>query len=98
MNEVKEFVKKPVTIKAMQFRPSDPDWDWNALTKFFGSRSGDGNWQSMGYRIMIVTLEGNMYANEGDWIIKGVAGEFYPCNPFIFEQTYSEKEKSGKTV
>ena len=36
----------------------------------------------------IETLEGIMTANVNDWIIKGVAGEFYPCKPDIFEQTY----------
>jgi hypothetical protein len=40
----------------------------------------------------IRTLEGDMRANEGDWIIKGVNGEFYPCNPDIFEKTYEPVE------
>lgn len=39
-------------------------------------------------RIEIMTLEGIMTARLGDWIIKGVAGEFYPCKPDIFEMTY----------
>ena len=39
---------------------------------------------------MINTLEGLMMANVGDYIIKGVQGEFYPCKPDIFEQTYEE--------
>ena len=39
-------------------------------------------------RIEIDTLEGTMTAHIGDWIIQGVAGEFYPCKPAIFEQTY----------
>ncbi|TIH27053.1 hypothetical protein D4765_18780 [Subtercola vilae] len=38
--------------------------------------------------IAITTLEGTMAASIGDYIIKGVAGEFYPCKPEIFEQTY----------
>ena len=36
----------------------------------------------------IPTLEGTMRADVGDWIIKGVAGEFYPCKPAVFEATY----------
>ena len=36
----------------------------------------------------VVTLEGTMVASCGDWIIKGVKGEFYPCKPDIFEATY----------
>lgn len=38
--------------------------------------------------IKIKTLEGVMQANFGDWIIKGVQGEYYPCKPDIFEKTY----------
>lgn len=38
--------------------------------------------------VVIKTLEGSMLATPGDWIIKGVAGEFYPCKPEIFTQTY----------
>lgn len=40
--------------------------------------------------LMIRTLEGDMRATYGDYVIRGVAGEFYPCKPDIFEQTYEE--------
>ena len=40
--------------------------------------------------IVIETLEGDMTADFGDWIIKGVQGEFYPCKPEIFEKTYEK--------
>lgn len=40
----------------------------------------------------IVTLEGTMKASFGDWIIKGIKGEFYPCKPDIFEATYEAVE------
>ena len=39
-------------------------------------------------RMIIATLEGLHWVNLGDWIIKGVQGEFYPCKPDIFEATY----------
>lgn len=42
----------------------------------------------------IHTLEGAMLVNKGDWIIKGVAGEFYPCKPDIFEATYEVVKES----
>lgn len=42
--------------------------------------------------LVIHTLEGDMTAQEGDWIIKGVKGEFYPCKPDIFEATYDPAE------
>lgn len=44
--------------------------------------------------IQIETLEGMMKANFGDYIIKGVQGEFYPCKPDIFEQTYEKVEEN----
>ena len=40
--------------------------------------------------MIIHTLEGDMKANEGDWIITGVNGEQYPCKPDIFEKTYEQ--------
>jgi hypothetical protein len=40
--------------------------------------------------VVIETLEGNMLASKGDYIIKGVKGEFYPCKPDIFELTYEK--------
>ena len=43
--------------------------------------------------LKIFTLEGTMNANIGDWIIKGVKGEFYPCKPDIFEETYEKVEE-----
>jgi len=51
-----------------------------AVEEFPGQPAKIGLW--------IPTLEGLMVATEGDWIIKGVSGEFYPCKPDIFEQTY----------
>ena len=42
--------------------------------------------------LLIGTLEGTMAAAPGDWVIKGVAGEFYPCKPDIFEATYEPVE------
>lgn len=85
-----KFRKKPVEIEAIQFTPENEHWDWNTLTEFFGSNSGSpaGTWRSGGNKIYIYTLEGTMEAYQGDWIIKGVEGEFYPCKNSIFEQTY----------
>ena len=42
---------------------------------------------------IIRTLEGDMVANAGDWIVRGVKGEYYPCKPEIFEKTYEEVGK-----
>lgn len=46
--------------------------------------------------VVVKTLEGNMYAQPGDWIITGVKGERYPCKPDIFEATY-EPVDEGET-
>lgn len=43
-------------------------------------------------KIVIETLEGDITASLGDWIIKGVKGEFYPCKPDIFDATYEPAE------
>lgn len=75
-----KFRKKPVVIEAVQF---DPNGTWPDCVKPWGSvHPRDMSW---GY---IETLEGKMHVMAGDWIIKGVKGEFYPCKPDIFEQTY----------
>lgn len=47
-------------------------------------------------KIIIHTLEGDMLASEGDYIITGVNGEQYPCKPDIFEKTYELVEDSGE--
>lgn len=42
------------------------------------------------HNFYIPTLEGDMHVTQGDWIIRGVQGEFYPCKPDIFEATYEK--------
>ena len=80
------FRKKPVVIQAIQF--VDPGM-YPDIMKFCHNAEvrmqSDGNFN---FRLVIPTLEGEMIANKGDWIIKGVKGEFYPCKPDIFEATY----------
>ena len=81
------YRKKPVVIEAMQYTPETRE----AVIKWCGARhlfmDDDGCLQEWAY-LGIGTLEGEMRAAPGDWIIKGVAGEFYPCKPEIFEATY----------
>ena len=74
-----QFRKKPVVVEARK----------NQLGEFFGDWPGvEINYPGSMGAARITTLEGLMIANPGDWIIKGVAGEFYPCKPEIFHQTY----------
>lgn len=89
MNKSQRFTKKPVTIEAMQFELID-DWLFDkALLRWLDDNGVKyRNGSSPIYFIAIQTLEGEVVASPGDWIIKGVQGEFYPCKPDIFEQTY----------
>lgn len=80
------FRKKPVVIEAVQFTGTNRD----EVLAFAGKDindtvvEGDVRFPAM----FIPTLEGVMEASVGDWIIRGVAGELYPCKPEIFEATY----------
>ena len=96
-----KYRKKPVVVEAIQLR-----WTtWNELCDFLGSIISEDNpgrnsndysdtcgEQPPYIELTIPTLEGNHAAKHGDWIIKGVKGEFYPCKPDIFEQTYEKAE------
>lgn len=82
------YRKKPVEVQAYKVDGSRSA-DLNALAKWCnGSASYLDEWDSSTAFIHIPTLEGVMKANHGDYIIKGVQGEFYPCKPDIFEATY----------
>ena len=90
---VKQYRKKPVVIEALQIEPSTL---WSAITEFCPTASiiypGLREWGKGYSYVEIETLEGTMRADGGDYIIKGVAGEFYPCKPDIFHATYDEVE------
>ena len=88
-----KFRKKPVEVEAMQFVFTEAGI--KELYDFCGSALGSyAKPAGKLAEIQVGTLEdGNHFsavhiATEGDWIIKGVHGEFYPCKPDIFEQTY----------
>lgn len=76
------FRKKPVVIEAVRFRAGEQDSDFAGLVV-----SGKVRYPEDG-TMLIDTLEGVMCAQPGDWIIKGVKGEIYPCKPDIFAATY----------
>jgi hypothetical protein len=77
-----KFCKKPVVIEARQYDGKNGI----ALLSWIGGSELEEDF--LGDGIEIKTIEGTMIANKGDWIIKGVMGEFYPCKPKIFEATY----------
>ena len=94
-----EYRKKPVVIEAFKYGIDNrPDWfndkvTSNEIITYVGTDIRD----SSEYYCEIKTLEGIMRGNCGDYIIKGVQGEIYPCKPDIFEMTYELASISHKT-
>lgn len=82
-----QFRKRPVVIEAVQFNGFNPEGNLESELNEFMRGQVSYNMSSPD-RLIIKTLEGDMQANVGDWIIKGVHGEVYPCKPDIFEKTY----------
>lgn len=74
-----EYRKKPVVIEAVQYDGSFPLPFLDGAEQVYKAPDG---------KLAIDTLEGTMTADLGDWIIRGVKGELYPCKPDIFEATY----------
>ena len=94
---IKKYIKKPIEIEAIQLTKDNiiEVFDFLDEANYKETKSAEEleDFSQMmlkqGY-IEIETLEGIMIANFGDYIIKGVKGEFYPCKPYIFEATYEE--------
>lgn len=107
MSEVQRFRKKPVVVEARQLVGTTSDihevYLWvESHVGPYETNSPDKEVPIKGISIdaetgfiVIATLEGEMTAKIGDWIIKGVAGEFYPCKPEIFEATYEPADQGG---
>ena len=79
-----KFRKKPVEIEAVQWRLFNTD----ELAEFLGADQDKTIVDCMTHQLVIFTLEGEMRANDLDWIIRGIKGELYPCKPDIFAETY----------
>ena len=80
-----KYIKKPVRIEAIIFDGEN----YQECKNFIGSENIDNTLNFPN----IITLEGAMKLNKGDYIIKGVKGEFYPCKPDIFELTYYTEQE-----
>jgi hypothetical protein len=93
-----KFRKKPVEINAVQWDGTNVEQALEFIAdghEDFGHLPSDGEYVSPGVghlpaagQLVIPTIEGAMTASPGDWIIRGVQGEFYPCKPDIFDATY----------
>lgn len=87
---MKKFRKKPVVIEAIQWIGNN----YEEIQEFSNGKVTYYEWFQLNETgvnpkmLQIHTLEGKMEASIRDWIIKGIKGEFYPCKPDIFEQTY----------
>jgi hypothetical protein len=87
-----KYRKKPVVIDAIQFTPEDgKPWPFGVV-KYHERCDAPNAACSMDGRYYVDTLEGQMVATPGDWIIRGIKGEFYPCKPDIFAATYEAAE------
>ena len=82
MKGVRLYRKKPVVIEAIQFVGGKES------AKQMQDLIDGAIWHYVHDTISLDTLEGRMFASKGDWIIKGIEGEFYPCKPSIFKKTY----------
>lgn len=86
---VRRYRKKPVVVEAIQLTVDN----LQEVSKWIvccGWSVGVEIGSEFGVRIHISTLEGVMSANVGDYIIRGIDGEFYPCKPSIFAKTYEQ--------
>lgn len=84
------YRKKPVVIEAIQFTGNN----FFEIHEFTNGNAHDCYMQPAGYTTCIInTLEGRHIATEGDYIIKGVQGEFYPCKPDVFNMTYEAADR-----
>ena len=98
---IKKYRKKPVEIEAIQFTGDN----FMEIKEWMGKSGSDRDLipilddETKEVRgVTISTLEGDMIANVGDFIIKGVHNEFYPCKPDIFKKTYDESTHTGEEI
>lgn len=86
---IKKYAKKPLIVEALK-------WDGNNRSEIFDFCSlsyVNYEYGSSEPKLMIQTLEGPMQASVGDYIIKGIKGEFYACKPDVFKLTYDSVEE-----
>ena len=88
---MQKFVKKPVVIEAIQYNGINI----TEIESFVGAKLPTV-WLSVeDTQLVIPTLEGDMKVSKGDYVIKGIKGEFYPCKPDVFKSTYNVVEDNN---
>lgn len=109
MNQPMKYRKKPVVIEAMRFAGTNAEthavYQWvkkNTLGSFEPMDVIEGRkpYPACGVsidprdgRMIISTLEGLHWVDIGDYVIRGIAGEFYPCKPHVFADSYEQETK-----
>lgn len=97
-NHPQKWRKRPVEIDAMQWLPDNHGGQaGNRLADWLNEHDADWSTEGVGTEcvIKLTTLEGVMSVPHGHWVIRGVAGEFYPCRPDIFATTYELVHPNG---
>lgn len=93
---IQKYVKRPIEIEALQIYGNVTEIK-NFIGTYGDAWISDAAWEVGKGKpithVVIHTLEGDMRASDGDYIIKGIKGEFYPCRKDIFEETYEEINK-----
>ena len=89
---IRKYVKRPITIEAIQWTGDNRKeiFDFCTLSYF------NTDFETAELKLMIQTSEGPMQASVGDYVIKGIHGEFYACKPDIFAKTYDEVHDNSK--
>lgn len=85
---MKKYRKKPVVIEAIQFTGGNAEEVFKDVPEEFACEDVNGN-------ILIFNDHGEVTARPGDYIVRGIKGGYYPCQPDIFEETYDEEKASG---
>lgn len=90
-----KYRKKPVVIEAWQYKDKTPDEVRDFSTEWIKDafKKGIIHYDKDEMNLFIDTLEGTHRVSDGDYIIKGINGELYPCKPDIFEKTYESVEE-----
>lgn len=95
-----KFQKKPVVVEVVQFERTKAEHNvlkyYPMVTDLATATTAEGT-EEREDRFFISTLEGNMIVKDRDYIIQGVNGEFYPCKPEIFHQTYERYDEKITT-
>jgi hypothetical protein len=105
MTDALRFRKKPLVIEAWRWTgdpkiaaSSPPEWLVDAINKEGAPNTTPGMVMRIGDQLHIATLEGVVVARPGDWVIRGIKGELYPCKPAIFDSTYAPAQQASKVI